>query len=81
VWVVAAKRGITSIRGLARRLEAATSEPVHHDTVRNYLHGRTTVSPRFLKALDAGLGLTGEEKHALAQVFAWGQTKREPAAR
>jgi hypothetical protein len=75
VWVMAAKRGITTIRDLGRRIE------VHHDTVWNYLHGRTSVHSRFLKALDTGLGLTDEERHVLAQIFAWGQTKREPVAR
>lgn len=79
VWVLAAKRRITSQRALARLIEAATGKRTSHDTVRNYLFGRTRVSTRFLHQLDKALGLDEGEKDRLAQIFAWGQTtKGEP---
>jgi hypothetical protein len=80
VWVLAAKRGITSQRGLAREIDDAVTQKVNHDTVRNYLHGRTSVPPRFLHQLDATLGLTEEEKAELGRIYAWGQTTWETPA-
>jgi hypothetical protein len=76
VWVLAAKRGITSQRGLARVLSEACGRRVRHDTVRNYLHGRTSVRYRFLQQLDKRLGLSDEEKDELTWVYAWGETAR-----
>ena len=69
-WVLAAKRNITTQRDLARRVR------VHHDTVRNYLHGRTAVPHRFLHLLDRVLNLSEEECYRLGQCFAWGETRR-----
>jgi hypothetical protein len=71
--------GIMSQRALARVLSEAWGKSVHHDTIRNYLHGLTSVHPRFLHQLDKGLKLTHEKKNDPAQVCAWGQTKKEAA--
>ena len=80
VWVLAAKRGITTQRALARVLREATGYEMHDDTVRNYLQGRTAVPARFLRMLDKAFDLTEEEKASLGLVFAWGETVKEPFA-
>lgn len=77
VWVLAAKRAITTQQGLTRAL----GEGFSHDSVRNYLHGRTAVPTRFLHALDAALDLTEDERVDLAMVYAWGETLRKPLTR
>ncbi len=71
VWGTAARRGFTTQRGLAHAMGMS------HDAVYNYLHGRTTVPPRMLHALDGALRLTEDERWELSWVFAWGETTKE----
>ncbi len=71
LWALAAKRGITAWRALARRMG------ISHETLRNYTHGRSPMPPRTLKAFSRAMGLTEAEKKALAWVYAWGETTTE----
>ena len=74
MWMAAAKRGITTQTVLARKMG------ITNDKLHNYMHGRSSVPPSALKALDKALTLTEDEKERLAWTFAWGRTTREKAA-
>jgi hypothetical protein len=76
VWALAAKRGITSQRDLARLIGERTGERVSFDRISYFLHGRTVVHPSFPRQLVATLDLTEEEQKELAYVFAFGQDRK-----
>jgi hypothetical protein len=71
VWVLAAKRGITTQRQLTRLITEATGERISHDAVSNYLFGRSVVSYKFPKALAEDLRLDKEERARLADAFTY----------
>ena len=75
VWVLAAKRQITTQKALSDRLHESGAD-ISAYRVRNYLVGRTTISTRFLAALDRALDLSEEEKMDLAMVYAWGEAAK-----
>lgn len=71
VRALMARRGIGTARQLSQKFGEA-GDPLTHQSISNYLSGKTKASPEFARTLARIFDLTEEEKTRLAYVMVFG---------